>query len=513
MNVFSSIRIGVLLIAAVSPLLTLAGLWQMKEWRIDRLKEHFRAEGFWLQIISKSRLAIIAIGALAVAVAPTTVLSSDGTLLALAMLSVIQILLRKQRYPVWTKKALIIIGGAILVNIAIAAWLLQYFFATAGYALSVLALLQADVLLLSWLLFLPADRAAKKRIMRQAKALRAKYDNATVIGITGSVGKTTTKELIAHILKGDNVLCTPAYVNSEMGVANWLRRELPKYDAEAELTVIVEMGAYKAGEIATLCDIAKPSIGIITYIGTQHVALFGSQEKLCHAKAELIASLPETGTALLNGDNEFCDTLKQKTAAKTVVVATGGHGDIEAYDIEETGKGIKFRVQDTAFFVPLHGTHNVTNALLAIGAATTLGMRRADIAKRLRSFSPLSSTFDLREERGVTILDDSHNASAESFRAAIAWSKAQPMSRKILLTPGLIELGSDEQRIHKALGEQAKDVFDRVICTNKRAADLLKAGYGDAVELYDKNSSPLQAGDLLVCEGRIGAGTISKLLP
>ncbi len=335
----------------------------------------------------------------------------------------------------------------------------------------------------------------------------------TVIGITGSVGKTTTKELAAHILQDRNVLFTPAYVNSEMGVAKWLLRELPKKNPEDDVVLIVEMGAYRKGEIANLCGITVPDIGIITFIGTQHIALFGSQEKLLHAKAELFQSLPENGMAFANIDCALCERLDAFAHCPITKVCTGGRCDIEALQIEETGKGIRFVVEGQQYHVPLHGTHNTTNALLAIGVARYLELDHKSIAARLATFTPPHSTFALREQNGVSLLDDTHNASPESFRAAIAWAKAQPAQNKVLLTPGLIELGVDENRIHRELGSQASGIFSRVIFTAKHGKNAFASGYTGSVEQLHKSTEPLQEGDLLVCIGRVNASSINRILP
>ena len=349
--------------------------------------------------------------------------------------------------------------------------------------------------------------------MKKATSLRRRFINATVIGITGSVGKTTTKELIAHILNDQNMLCTPAYVNSEMGVAQWMLRELSEKDDQEEATLIVEMGAYCKGEIEKLCHIAAPSIGIITFIGSQHIALFGSQEKLCRAKGELLECLPEDGRAFLNADNSLCSAMENLPACPVTKVGTGGVADLEAFDIEETGAGITFRVGDQTISTALHGTHNVTNVLLAISVARHLGLPLTEIASRLRSFTPPHQTFSVRAQNGVSILDDTHNASPESFRAAIAWAKAQPAKQKILLTPGLIELGTDEDRIHRELGVQAKGVFSRVVFTSKHGLNAFKEGYNEPMEQLSPKSEPLEQGDLVLCVGRIGSGTIERLLP
>lgn len=491
-----------IIVASLSPLLTFANLWQIKEWRVDRLREHLRSCGVLRQLFGITRPAILLIG--------MSLATIDLTLAALAAFSVLTALMRRQRYPVWTMKAKILVVFSVIIT------------ATAGHQFSVLGsrialvllpLLQPLIIFIAWLIFLPVDRTMKQRIMQKAKKLRSEFTNATVIGITGSVGKTTTKELIDHVLKGKNVLCTPAYVNSEMGVSQWLLKELPKRNRDEDLIIIVEMGAYKMGEIKQLCSITKPHMGIVTCIGSQHIALFGSQERLCQAKGELLEALPEDGRAFINGDNNLCANLRDRCSCPRTSVGTGGHADIEAYEIEETGEGIRFTVDKQSFSLKLHGTHNVTNVLLSIAIGKELGLSIADIATRLRSFEPPHHTFSVRKEQGITILDDTHNASPSSFRASLAWAKSQPAKKKILITPGLIELGADEDRIHRELGTASNGIVDRVIFTGKHGKQSFAEGFTGILEYWNTGISTIQEGDLLLCVGRISQKHISTLLP
>ncbi len=492
---------GLLLVASASPLLTFSSLWQIKEWRIDRLREHLRSTGALHQLFGTVRPAIVIIGIFLQKI--------DIALVALALFSLSSLIARKQRYPVWTMKA------RILVMLSLGATALAGYFAlrTLHFAFILIPLLQPIALLVSWALFFPIDYISKRHIMKKAADLRAEFTQTTVIGITGSVGKTTTKELIAHVLQGKNVLCTPAYVNSEMGVSQWLLKELPEKDRDEELIIIVEMGAYKTGEIRTLCEITKPHMGIVTFIGSQHIALFGSQERLCQAKGELLECLPENGTAFINSDNSLCATMKDRCICAVTSVGTGGIADLEAFDIEETSEGIRFRVDQQDFSLNLRGTHNVTNILLCVAVAKKLDINLATASKRLQSFTPPHHTFSVRKEGGVTLLDDTHNASPSSFRASRAWAKSQPMKQKILMTPGLIELGKDEDRIHRELGSASNNIIDRVVFTGKHGRNAFAEGFSGTVETISKNPIKASKGDLILCVGRMSKKQIDHLLP
>jgi len=493
--------------ASASPLLTFAALWQIKEWRVDRLREHLRSEGFLRQLFGITRpLTLGFFGFLGFLGFIDR--WHIATLAGFLAISAIQIILHRHSKPVWTKKAIILVSTALILTLLAST---PYNLQPTTYHLVTIPLLQPFFLLVAGLIWSPIDRILKKRIMIRAQKLRSQYTDLNVIGITGSVGKSTTKELLAHVLNDLHPLATPEHVNTEMGVSQWLLNELPR-NPETK-TIIVEMGAYRIGEIALLCRIVKPTMGIVTFIGTQHMALFGSQEALCKAKGELLEALPQDGHAFLNGDSALCEKLKELTTCTTTTVGTGGIADLEAFDIEETSHGIQFRSGETLFFVPLHGTHNVTNVLLSIAVAEKLGMSREQVAEKLKSYRPSMHTFAMRKNGNVIILDDTHNTSPASFKAAITWAKSQPFEHKTLLTSGLIELGMEQERIHTELGTLSSGVFDRVVFLNRKSARAFSQGYDQDVESYSKESANVPEDSLLVCIGRMTTSFIESLLP
>ena len=499
------------LLASLSTVLTFASLWQVKEWRIDRLKEHFRSEGLFQQTFGllKPLILLLALPALLHRWVPHDTWTM-GVLSLLTILTVIRLALSRQPHPVWTVKAIALVGGA-LCFVLLAALLILLLPPTFMPGMVLVPLLASLALVLSWSIFLPVDALLKRRIMRRARAMRDRHEHLIVIGITGSVGKTTTKELLLHLLKDQGAVATPAYVNSEIGVARWMMRVLAE-EATPKI-LIVEMGAYRSGEIRRLCAIMRPLIGIVTFIGSQHIALFKSQEKLLAAKAELFDALPPEGAGIVNGDSPFATELKTHAHCRTVTVGTGGPADMEAFDIEETATGLRFRVGNTMITTPLHGTHNVTNILLAMAAAEVLDLPRPHIARRLPSFRPPEHTFSVRTVGTVTLLDDTHNASQASFNASIGWAKAQPAEEKVLLTSGLIELGEEEDRVHAQLGVEAAGIFARVIFCHPRHAHSFARGYGKSVEILSKKTQPVLPGSLFVCVGRIPEETVRRLLP
>ncbi|MBI3335993.1 hypothetical protein HYZ98_00300 [Candidatus Peregrinibacteria bacterium] len=482
--------IALTIAAGISPLLTFTHLWQLKEWRIDRLREHLRAEGILRPLFGILRPTIIlssfAISYIlhflpAIALATAGTFSILASLILLTALNILQITVKKQKYPVWTSKAITLATTSLLLTAALS---LYIHYSTFDILLILLPLLQPFFLLLTWLLWLPVDHMLKCHTLEEARALRAEYPDLTVIGITGSVGKTTTKTLLAHILSDFHPLVTPAYVNTEMGVAQWLIKNA-KCKMQNVKLLIVEMGAYRKGEIRTLCDIVQPTIGIITCIGKQHLGLFGSEQEIADAKGELCEALPENGHAFINATTPFVEQLKEKTKCPMTLVQPQ---------------------------IPF------SSIALAVAVAKHFGLSEKTIEEKCNSFTPPPHTFSMRVESGITILDDTHNVSPESFHAAIQWAKSQPQKHKVLMTPGIIELGNEDSLIHEQLGETANPVFDRVIFLNKRHAKMFQRGYGKfgegrRVEIYSKTPPPVPQGALLVCIGRMSDTIIQNILP
>lgn len=502
---FAFLTVPSLALALLSPLCTFLRLFQIKEWRTDRLAEHLRREGYVSQLFSVPRLLVLGLGLVGI------VLGAPGTfflllLEALALLSVIQLATRRQPMPVWTSKARII--GAIAVALSLGSlWI-----GTGMPLLPVLiAVCQPAFALIAWLAFLPADRMMKARVFAAASALRDTMGtDAVVIGIAGSVGKTTTKELLGHLLQDLSPLVTPAHVNTEMGVAQWLLAR--KADIVPGKPLVIEMGAYAKGEIKLLAGVVRPTLGVMTALGSDHLALFGSEEAIVDANAELIEALPAHGHAFLNGDNEAARGLASRATCQTALVGTHEGDAWLALDITEGTDGLRFRTNDREFQVPLRGRHHVTNVLLAMSVAAYLQVPLARIRELLATFRPLRHTFNVLEENGVTILDDTYNVSPLSFRAALDWSAARPEETKVLLTSGLLELGKDEAAFLQDLGAKAS-FFDRVIFTTPSGKDAFEAAYGKTVELLSDAAATIEPGTLLACVGRMPISSIRRLLP
>ncbi len=478
--------IGLTLLGALSPLLTFTALFQQKEWRLDRLREHLRRDGWFNQLFSRRRIGLLSLSIitwLPPQAPEQEMVIIIAWLTVFAFLTIVQIALRKQRQPVWTSKALLLTATTLILTGLASALLIEL-----KPLLLFIINLQPLFVLISWILWKPIDYVLKKRVMDRAMHLRSQMRNPIVIGIAGSVGKTTVKELIAHLTQDLHPLVTPAHVNTEMGVAKWILGN-SKLETRNSKLLIIEMGAYRKGEIALLCRIAQPTIGVMTALGSDHVALFGSEENIIKANGELIESLPKTGHAFFYGDNEGCRQLAKHAPCPTTVASAGSHKH------------------------PLHGHHNDFNVALAVAVAKHLGIKDDRITELLQTFRSQAHTFSIKTDRGVTLLDDTYNISPLSLGAALDWAADQKDRPRVLLTSGLQETGSDEDRYLKELGAKAATSIERVIFIDKHGSAIFAKAFGKPVEILNKDTERVAAGSVLLAVGRMPLSTVQRLLP
>jgi UDP-N-acetylmuramoyl-tripeptide--D-alanyl-D-alanine ligase len=323
----------------------------------------------------------------------------------------------------------------------------------------------ANVILANLLLF-PVEESLRRYYVRSARAhLRAV--GPVVIGITGSYGKTSTKEILAHLLSAKySTLKTPKSYNTLMGICKVIREELKPHHRY----FVVELGAYKAGEIAQLCRVVKPRIGILTAVGPQHLERFKTIENVARAKNELMESLPPDGVAIFNGDDPVCVRLSRQAQVKTrlySVQTSKSQPDLHGRDLDLSSTGMTFNiVHDGRPPQPVRtvllGRHNASNILGAALVALECGLSLRDIAQAITSLPPIEHRLQLIQgPHQITYIDDAYNANP--LGAAMALEVLGTLEgRKFLVTPGLVELGSREDEENKKLGQQAAAVCDYV---------------------------------------------------
>src|SRR5579864_157483 len=280
-----------------------------------------------------------------------------------------------------------------------------------------------------------------------------------VVGVTGSNGKTSTKEMVAAILgRRFQVLRTEGNLNTETGLPLTLLRLEPHHTA-----LVLEMGLQHAGDIARLAALARPKIGIVTNVGIVHIEFFESREHLARAKGELVAALPEDGLAVLNADGEFYPLLARMTTAR---VAGFGfeRGDYRVTDYRvPTGGGSEFSVRGTPVRLSLAGRHQALNAAAALAACDFAGVPLSEGAAALADLEVEHRLQEVETPGGYTVVDDAYNASPESMLAAFdALAEAQRPGRLLAVLGEMRELGPLAEDSHRRVGRRAGEVFDAV---------------------------------------------------
>lgn len=315
-----------------------------------------------------------------------------------------------------------------------------------------------------------------KALQQVARFWRRKL-NIRVIGITGSVGKSTTKELVAEVLEQRyRTLKNPGNLNNEIGLPVSLLRL-----SEGHQSAVLEMGFYVPGEIAFLCDLALPQVGVITNIGTVHAERAGSQEAIARGKAELVESLPPDGVAILNYDDPLVREMAAKTRARIFFYGLDPQADLWADEVVGLGlDGIRFRLhyrgETLILRVPLIGRHSVHTALRAAAVGLVEGLTWQEIISGLRSGHTQLRLVAVRTESGALLLDDTYNASPESTLAALNLLEELD-GRKIAVLGDMLELGPYEVRGHELVGLRAAEVVDELITIGELGGIIARAAF------------------------------------
>lgn len=307
----------------------------------------------------------------------------------------------------------------------------------------------------------PFDLMIKTLVIKRAQSKLKKYPDLKIIGITGSYGKTSVKEFLATILDVKlRVLKTPENINTLLGISALIQKtDLAKFDV-----FLIEMGAYREGDIQQICDLAKPQYGILTGINESHLERFGSLKNTIKTKFELIESLPKNGKAFVNGD----DLNIKKNYIKFGSCEQNIYSKEKVKNIEGTEKGMEFEInlgnEKLHLVVNVLGKHNVTNIVGGILLAQELTLTNAEIQKGVSEIESVKHRLQpIFNPNGVVVIDDSYNGNPAGVKAAIEVLKLFKDYRKIFITPGLVELGKAKKEVHVAIGKQLAEVCDLVI--------------------------------------------------
>ncbi len=375
---------------------------------------------------------------------------------------------------------------------------------------------------------LPQDLRSAPQVV-VADALRALQDLAAwwrsrhavrVVGITGSTGKTIAKEITADVLsRGLTTLRNDGNLNSETGLPITLLRLEPSHEA-----AVLEMSMYTVGEIALLAEIARPEVGVVLAVHPTHLERAGSIERIAAAKAELPAALPRDGLAVLNADDPRVAAMAQVTPAAVRTFGLGPSADVGATDVVSHGlAGTEFTVRAPWTTRRMRsgtpGRHLVPHALAALAVAERLGIGIDDAAEALGAGSRAAHRMQVVEAAsGATLVDDTYNASPVSVAAALDFLAETPLPagrRRIAVLGDMLELGPDEERLHREIGARAAAAVDMLVTVGPRGAWIAEgadaipvasaADAEEAVAVLEREVAP-GVGDVVLLKGSRGIG-------
>lgn len=353
------------------------------------------------------------------------------------------------------------VGGGICC--VIAAWLLP--------------LLVALAAALIW----PVERLIFHLYFRDAEKKILKNDRLIRIGITGSYGKTSTKFILADILSQKyNVLATPASFNTPMGVTRIIRERL----TPAHQVFIGEMGARHVGEIKELSRLVHPQIGILTAVGPQHLDTFKTLERITKTKYELIEALPEDGLSVFLDDGDIVSSLYKHTEKARLLAGKEG-ADAWATDVSVSPRGSSFTLhlkgwEPLECQTQLLGEHNIRNILVCALVAKYLGLTPEQLRRGILNLRPVEHRLQLlKTGGGVTVIDDAFNTNPRSSKEALKVLSSFP-GRRLIVTPGMVELGADEEKYNEDFGRAMAEHVDIAVLVGRKHTAPIKKGMLEA---------------------------------
>jgi len=354
-----------------------------------------------------------------------------------------------------------------------------------------------------------------------ARAHRRRCD-IPVVAVSGSNGKTTTKDMIAAILAERFItLKTEGNLNNHIGVPQTLLRLTSRHEA-----AVIEMGISGPGEMARLCEIAEPTHGVLTNIGPTHLETLGDVRAVARAKGEMLDALPADGMAVLNADDVFYDELRARVRGRILSFGFSRRADVRALHVETQGPsattlrvGVRERARPFAVRLATAGAHNVANALAAVAAGLAVGVGEGAIRSGLARYRPAGMRSEVRRWRGMTVLNDCYNANPASMRAALRWlTEARGTGRAIAVLGDMLELGGGTTQAHHSIGEEAARLgTDYVLTVGVLAAGIAagarSAGMPAACVITARDHATaaerlrgiLRKGDVVLLKGSRGA--------
>ena len=345
--------------------------------------------------------------------------------------------------------------------------------------LCIMSYLNAYIVFIAMIINTPVEKCVYLYYKSKAQRKLKSMSNLKIIGITGSYGKTSSKNILSDILNIKyNALPTPKNLNTFNGLIMTVNNHMDKFTD----IFIAEMGAYVKGEIKRLCKLVKPKYGILTRIGTAHLETFGSQENIQKGKFELIESLPSDGFGILNGDDPLQVSYKLKNNVKIIWIGINNQeADVRATNIKCSSKGTSFDVvlkndkNKYKFETKLLGNHNVYNILAGIACGLEFGIDMESLQKAVAGVRPIEHRLEIKKIGNFNMIDDAYNSNPTGAENACKVLGMMP-GLKVVVTPGMIELGDKEDEYNKIFGTQIADVADYVVLIGEAKTKPIKAG-------------------------------------
>lgn len=496
-------------------------IWQLKEYRLDRFRDFLstkQGKSYWVKyrLLWRSFLAII------IFFWPVNdVLTIKYILVILFVVDLAQnshkVFRSSLTHPKYTVKALVIIFASILTEGLVFILLRDW---TIFLLLLICRFLTISILIIIINRF---SDLVKKYMVYRATEKMTNYKNLIIVGITGSYGKSTVKKFLHRILDQKyHVVSTPRNINTEVGVSEFVLST----DFSGVEIFIVEMGAYRIGEIALICKMVRPKIGILTAINEQHLSLFGDIEKTQQAKYELLKSLPADGLAVINFDNAYCrEKIKElKCAVQSYGMDEENRPDCLIKDVIANLDGINFTAVigggPVSFVSPIIGEHNIMNIAPCLLVAKKLDVPMETIKSAVATLPPSLKIF---KYGNCDIIDDSYNSNPNGFRAALDVLNKYPAEKKrIVITRGMLELGSKSDEIHERMGEEISMAADELVIITPDFVESLSRGVAGRFKtnvvykfnhndllFYIKSQKDIQA--VILLENRIPANVMQEI--
>ena len=454
-------------------------MFQQNSYRVERYNRWLRSTGEWHSYMNM----------LVVPAATTFALTTSSVALSIfgvwmLIIAIAEFSIKYKLKLVYTMRVKRLIATRLILTFAVVVLTHIYF---EGYTLVAMMLLTFDYwTILANAINQPLERAITRWYYNDAKRKLRSMPNLTIVGITGSFGKTSTKHFLYRILSEKyNVLMTPGNFNTTLGVVRTIREHLqPQHEV-----FIVEMGAKQRGDIKEICDLVHPHIGIVTSVGEMHLETFGSVECVARTKFELLEALPKGALGVVNLDSEYAAKYLDKASYGANVVTYGicseladyratnvAYGEIETtFDIEGEGSS------DAGYATHLLGRGNILNIVAGAVVANHLGVTPMMRRRAIRQLEQVVHRLSVRRAGGITTLDDAYNSNPEGARMALeVLSQFATTGRRYVVTPGFVEMGARQYDNNRVFGRDiAASKVDDVYVVNEVNREAITAGLSD----------------------------------